>query len=56
MNDESKQATTATPLRPIFLDRDALPLRLPRTVTKTHLSEHIDLKTWLTPDEEPPTS
>jgi hypothetical protein len=53
MNEESKPAFAAAPLRPIFIGHDALPLRLPRTVTKTHLSEHIDLKSWLTPSESP---
>jgi hypothetical protein len=52
MNDTPKATTTAAPLEPTFLDRDALPLRLPRTATKFHLSEQMDLKSWLTPDTE----
>jgi hypothetical protein len=56
MSDEPKAAATAAPMRPVFLDGDALPLPLPRTVTKTHLSEHYDLKSWLAPDAEDATT
>lgn len=53
MSNEPKPDSHAAPLEPAFLDHASLPLQLPRTVTKFHLSEHYDMSSWVTSDAVP---